>query len=167
MTTRYQKFETIHHERWLDEAKALVSSEKAQKDGLTLEDAYTAVATMEYRSGVNPLVGKMMPEDEPAAEMNAAAYFGTADAIDTMLSYGNQRQARHAAQFAIELAGILPQSTEAPHKRVILGNVLGIDFASEAPVSEQLAGRLLPDSAPAEQIALAGLLHSHARTFDS
>jgi hypothetical protein len=109
----------------------MADTPSAVEAGLSLDDAYAAISTLEYRYSLSPLMGG----HEPAAEMSPKVLFRTAEALDVVLSHGNPDQAQTAATFATELVDILPLSTETERKRAILSSVLGIQNTFRRPRS--------------------------------
>lgn len=169
MSARYNLYRTVNHMSLLDSARAMADRASAQEAGLTIDDAYDALATVGFARDVNSLArGPLMPgRDEPAAHMSPTSLFGAASSIDTLLSHGDEEQARSAATFTVELAATLDEGIETEAKRGILASVLGIELPSDTPVAQQLVEqRLLPDADLEEQIALSAMITLSARTVE-
>jgi hypothetical protein len=108
------QFSSPTHEQWLDTARAMVDNAEEAGHILSFDDAYRATSRFDRAYLDYPLIAAT--GEESVADMDASTFFRTTEALDTVMQFANPRLRMMAASFAIELCGVIPQSTQ-PHEK--------------------------------------------------
>jgi len=153
------------HPVWMAEARAMADRPSAVAAGLTIDQTYKAIAILGIYDG-RALTSNALSAG--VDELGGRAFFETTEAIDTLLTHGDETQARKAAAFAIEFADISPTLPDPESKQATLTGVLGIEFGTETLVEEQVVRKyLLPEGSNEEVATLGSLICRHVRTRNS
>ena len=150
------------HDRYMEMAASIVNHPGSV---VKFDDAYKAVEDVHANCSKPPVPGWR----ESSADMDAATFFGVAEGLDTMLTWGDDPTKKTAAVFTTELSKAIPSAPDAKlmdAKRGILKNVLGLKLGSAAlrSVPEQLvANYLVPNGSSEEQRKAAEIVEYSAR----
>lgn len=164
----------IHYEVRIGQARALSDHSKA--DGSTGIDINTAYEAIDQFAEARLMRIIPLPEGSPMAEVEAlvtdrpaiseldsAQFFRLAEALDTIMTFGENMQKLDAAVLANELLGSMPYTNQPEVKVGILKNLLGID-PFIGPASRQLAERYVyPTGTPEEHQAVAEAIEFRSR----